>query len=47
MQKFIRWGGFLGALLSGIVLIMQGQIEMGLGVVTAGLSSASIFPGGK
>lgn len=47
MQKFIRWGGFIGSLLSGVVLIMQGQIEMGVGVITAGLSSASIIPSGK
>lgn len=47
MQKTIRWAGFLGSLLSGVALVMQGQVEMGLGVVAAGLSSASIFPGDK
>lgn len=47
MQKFIRWGGFIGSLLSGVVLITQGQIEMGVGVITAGLSSASIVPGNE
>lgn len=47
MQKFIRWGGFLGSLLSGVVLIAQGQIEVGVGVITAGLSSASIIPESK
>lgn len=47
MQKFVRWAGFVGSLLSGVALIMQGQIEVGMGVITAGLSSASIIPGGK
>lgn len=40
--KFIRWGGLIGALLTGSVMIMSGDVVQGTGVIAAALGSASV-----
>lgn len=40
--KFIRWGGLLGALLTGAVLIVSGDVVQGAGTIAAALGSASV-----
>lgn len=41
--KFVRWGGFLGALLTGAATIVAGDIATGVGLIAASFSSASLF----
>lgn len=39
--KTIKLVGLIGSLATGIYLCLTGQTEVGIGVITAGLSSAS------
>lgn len=35
--QHIRMGGLLGALISGAAMILSGQVEMGLGVISSAI----------
>lgn len=39
----VRWVGLIGAALSAIALAMNGQINEGVGVMAAALSSAGVI----
>lgn len=41
-EKIVKWAGLIGSVLLGGSLIMKGQVEMGMGVITSALSSASV-----
>lgn len=43
MQRSVKIIGLAGAVLSGIALIMQGQVQEGVGLIAASVSSASAF----
>lgn len=42
-EKIVKWAGLLGSILLGGSLIFKGQVEMGMGVITSALSSASVL----
>lgn len=47
MQQTIRWAGFFGSLAIGVATILKGGMRTGVGIIAAGLSSASIIPTAK
>lgn len=44
LQKSIKILGVLGGLLSGVYLILTGNVPEGAGVIAASFGSASIIP---
>lgn len=42
-EKLIKWGGLLGSVITGIVMIASGDTVSGVGVIAASLSSGSLF----
>lgn len=47
VQTITRWLGFIGSLALGVVAVLEGDAATGLGIIAAGLSSASIIPATK
>lgn len=44
LQVITRWLGFLGSVACGVTAILKGDATTGVGIIVAGLSSASIIP---
>lgn len=47
VQTITRWLGFIGSLALGVVAVLKGDATTGVGIIAAGLSSASIIPAMK
>lgn len=45
MKYYVKWAGLIGAVLTGTVMIVNGDNAQGVGVIAAALSSASLFGG--
>lgn len=45
--KYVKWLGLVGAIASGASLIASGQVQEGVGLIFASLSSAGILSGAQ